>query len=367
MLILFMIIFVLILTSCSKEPIKIGFIGDLSSKNSQLAIDARNALELGVQIVNEDGGINGRKLQLISKDDEENVEVALEKHKEFINEEVKFVLGHLNSDMSTAIIASASDDIMFVSPSMGSVDLVGKDDFFLRSGPVNNKQAEIFADYALTNNLEDIVIVCDLMNIVYTKTLADGVTSIMKDNQKPIKEIICYDVKNDELLDVVNRIIKTEAKNVFIIAPASDTAYLIQKLKQTIEDLGVFSVSWSMTKDLISNGGKNVEGTRFVGIYMPEEFTPEYIKFANKFNENYGYELSFIGVLSYDALNVLVEGLRHADKIQPEQVKESIISIGTFKGLYKDFEIDAYGDSNKEYMIYELNQGEFVPIRDWMD
>ena len=33
------------LSGCSKQPIKIGFIGDLTSKNSQLSIDARNAVE----------------------------------------------------------------------------------------------------------------------------------------------------------------------------------------------------------------------------------------------------------------------------------------------------------------------------------
>ena len=48
------------LSACQKAPIKVGFIGDLSSKNAQLAIDGRNAVEYYVNELNDHGGINGR-------------------------------------------------------------------------------------------------------------------------------------------------------------------------------------------------------------------------------------------------------------------------------------------------------------------
>lgn len=364
---LFLMLFIFMLTSCNKEPIKIGFIGDLSSKNAQLAIDARNAVELGVKLINEDGGVKGRNIELIVKDDFGDLEEALVKHKAFVGESVKFVIGHMNSNMAPAILESADVDLMFISPSMSTTTLSKKDDFFLRSAPINDNQASLFAEYAISQGLEDIVIIYDLMNEQYTRTVAEGVELIMKENNQPIKKMIDYDTRSDDLYDIAQEIIDAEPKNVLVIAQASDSAYLIQNVKQTIIDLGSFSVSWSMTKDFISNGGKNVEGTIFVGVYMPEILSEDYINFANAFEENYGYEISFIGVLAYDALNVLVEGMKKSDEIEPLAVKKSIIEIESFKGLYNDFNIDLYGDNDKEYMMYELNKGEFIPLRDWKD
>lgn len=364
---LFLVLFIIVISGCAKEPIKIAFIGDLSSKNSQLAIDARNALDLAVQLANDKEGINGRPIQLVVKDDEGLVDTAGEKHKELIEENIKFVIGHLNSHMAPAIIEYASKDLMFVSPSMSTTVLSMKDDFFLRSGPVSNNQATLFAEYVIEEDLEDVVIVYDLMNEQYTRTVAEGIQEILLINNKTIKEMIAYNTQSDDLYEVAGTIIDAEPKNLMIIAQASDSAYLFQKVKKEFSEVNSYSVSWSMTKDFISNGGKIVEGTKFVGLNIPDDFSDEYKEFADAFKEYYDYELSFIGVLAYDSLNMYIKAMEQADKLEPEQVKEAIINIGSYEGLYVDYEVDIYGDNNKKYLMYELTDGEFIPIRDWTD
>lgn len=365
--VLFLVLFILMLTSCTKEPIKIGFIGDLSTKNSQLAIDARNAISLSVKQINENGGVDGHDIEVIYKDDAGDPDVARIKHTEFKEEEVKYVLGHLNSSFASAIMESSGVDLMFISPSMSTTLLSGKDDFFLRSAPVNNNQADLFADYVLENNVDELVIVVDLINEAYTRTVGERVELLLEENEKPIKEMIMFDGSTDDLFEVANKIIAAEPKNVFFLSQATDSAYLIQTVKHSIEDVGTYSVSWSMTKDIISNGGTSVEGTKFVGVYIPDEFSTEYVEYSKLFEEEYGYDLSFIAVFARDALNVLVEGLKDSSDLNPEAVKTSIIEISSFEGLYGNYNIDEFGDNDRQYMMYELEQGEFIPLRDWKD
>ena len=60
-----------------KEPIKIGVIVSMSGPASHM-VRVKNGIELAVDDVNEKGGVNGRKIQLIIEDSESNNTVAVE-------------------------------------------------------------------------------------------------------------------------------------------------------------------------------------------------------------------------------------------------------------------------------------------------
>ena len=77
---------------------------DLSSKSSQLGVDARNAAQLYINEVNDTGGINGHPVELVVKDDGSDKNKAVLAHNDFNDEGVNYVIGHLTSDMAQTII-----------------------------------------------------------------------------------------------------------------------------------------------------------------------------------------------------------------------------------------------------------------------
>lgn len=355
------LLFSLFLSACSKESIKIGFIGDLTSKNSQLSIDARNAVEYALNQANENGGVNGRLLELVVKDDQADTAVAIEKDQEFINEGVHFVIGHMHSNMTEAMKQSANEDLLFVSPTMGTNALSYLDDFIIRAAPLNAIQAEIFSDYYIKNDLNELVIVCDLMNKEYTETVAGRIEEILTANNTEIKAIIKYDSRKDDLKSIVDQVMNQKPNTLLLLSQATDSAYFVQGIKKVISSVSIFSVSWSMTKDFIVNGGKYAEGTKFIGVYTPKVASPAYTSFAQGYEKNYNYKPSFVSVLGADAFQVLYLGLKNAKEITPTQVKKAILETQSIEGLQETFMIDAFGDDTKSYMFFELINGEYVP------
>ncbi len=138
------VIFSILFISCEKESIKIGMVASLTGKQSQLSIDARNAVDLAVDELNKKGGINGHLVELIVKDDENSIEIGLEKHQEFKEENVSILMGHMTSTMSEAILAQQNGDLLFISPSISNEKFTGIDDYFLRTCPLTIKQGDIF-------------------------------------------------------------------------------------------------------------------------------------------------------------------------------------------------------------------------------
>ena len=69
-----------------RQPIKIGYTGSLSAFNSDLGISGRNGATLAVRDINEAGGILGKKLMLVSKDDFGDSDRAVETDEAFLKE-----------------------------------------------------------------------------------------------------------------------------------------------------------------------------------------------------------------------------------------------------------------------------------------
>ncbi len=352
-----------LLSGCRKKPIEIGFIGDLSSENAQLAIDARNAVEYYVDNLNEDGGINGRQIQLVIKDDESDPETATRRHREFVEEGVKVVIGHMTSSMSNAVLDSADEELLFLSPSMSTSALSARDDYFLRTSPTNDMQSITFVDYALENNVDNLLIVYDEMNANYTEPLAIGIEELYLKNGLNIVESVGFDSRTESTEAVADRLVGVEFDNILILAQATNSAYIIQNLSKTHDDFGTYSVSWSMTNDFITNGGQVVEGTVFIGTYKPEIASEANQNFTRGFFDRFSYEPTFISFLAYDAIDVLCKSIEDLKEIEVESVKDAIIAYGEFDGLNESFEIDEYGDSTRAYMLYRLTDGRFIPIR----
>ncbi len=350
-------------TACSRDPIRLGFIGSLTSKNSQLSIDGRNALQLGIKQVNTTGGINGRSLELVVKDDGASTEIALQKHAEFVEEGIELIIGHMTSNMAEAVEQSQSNQLLFLSPSMSTSLLTGLDDYFIRTAPLTDNQALTFFELVDQLSVKQAVIVYDLMNAEYSERMAKYAQFLNDQNWSIGLSLVPFDSRIDELEVVAKNILSyDEAELVLLISQSIDTAVLAQHLKKENDNLILASVSWSMTEDLILNGGTAVDGMYFIGVLKSEKPSQAKLDFEQAFFEQYQYEPSFVSYMTYDAFNVMLDALKATKSYDADAIKEAILGMGTIQGIDEAYSIDAYGDNDKGYSMYQLINNQFVPI-----
>jgi CheY-like chemotaxis protein len=94
---LFTLIFLTTPWGCkgNKGPIKVGFVGGLTGRLSDLGIEGRDGVILAVEEVNQAGGIRGRPVELITKDDRSDPETAVKVAEDNITNQ-QVALGILN-------------------------------------------------------------------------------------------------------------------------------------------------------------------------------------------------------------------------------------------------------------------------------
>lgn len=111
-----------LLAACSStdEPIRIGILGPLSSNDGS---PMRNAAILAAEEINKSGGIGGRRIELIERDDHGNVDSALAAAGELLRSDVVAVVGSVYSSITLSVAPvfnGSSNPVVQISPSSSS-------------------------------------------------------------------------------------------------------------------------------------------------------------------------------------------------------------------------------------------------------
>src|SRR5881296_1308780 len=108
-----------VLRAQSKDPIRIGFPLPLTGPFGALAADQQRGAQLGADELNAKGGILGRKVEVLFRDDQLKPAVGAQRTKELIeNEKVQFIVGGLAAHVQMAINEQTKNaKVLFISVS----------------------------------------------------------------------------------------------------------------------------------------------------------------------------------------------------------------------------------------------------------
>ena len=122
-------------TGCgnSKETTtwKIGGIGPATGDYAQYGLGVKNAIQIAVDEINEDGGINGVQIEYRFEDDETDNEKSVNAYNTLKDWGMNILIGSVTSGCSIAVSGKTSQDHMFqLTPSASSVDAIKNDNVF---------------------------------------------------------------------------------------------------------------------------------------------------------------------------------------------------------------------------------------------
>jgi branched-chain amino acid transport system substrate-binding protein len=366
LLVMFVILSLLSLTlaGCKRHnPIKIGFAGCLTGRLSDLGVAGRNGVILAVEQINTAGGIQGRPIELLVRDDQHDPEIAKQVDQDLIDAGVAAIIGHLTSAMSMAAVPLVNEEQMvLISPTTSTNELTGLDDYFLRVCPSSNTQTDQLARYAFTTmGLRKIASVYDLSNRAFAEGLYQNFKTQFENMGGTLVHTTTFTSGEPiSYLTLTRNLLDVEADGLFIVASALDTALLCQQLRKENVDIPIISSAWAFTPDIIRHGGSAVEGLIFSEAYYKESKHPDYLAFQREFRNRFGHEPGFAGTFSYEAARVVFTALAQTD--DSSRLKEVIIAHQVFAGLQGQIRIDRYGDAQRKRFVITIKNGQFVTV-----
>ncbi|MBW2047490.1 MAG: ABC transporter substrate-binding protein [Deltaproteobacteria bacterium] len=353
----------IVVTGCEREeePVKVGFAGVLTGRLSDLGRSGRNGVILAVEEVNRRGGINGRPVELIVKDDKQDPEEALRADRELIDEGVVAIIGHVTSAMSMAAVPLMNKEkVLMISPTTSTDRLKGIDDYFVRVMPPNRAETDNLAHHGFNKmGLKRLSAVYDLSNRAYTEGYFNNFREEFEGlGGKVIHTETFTSGKDVDFSRLAELLLKPGPDGILVAAGAIDTAMICQRLRVGGSKVSIISSGWAMTSDLLHEGGPAVEGVVFSQLFDRQSRHRRYLEFKKRFEERFGEPPDFAAAHGYEAASALFKAL--SENPDPGKLKDTLLKQDLFEGVQGDFKIDKYGDPQRPRFLITVKNGRFL-------
>lgn len=353
-----------LLAACSKpEPIRIGFVAGTSGRVADLGIAGRNAAILAVANKNAAGGINGRPIELLIRNDEQNPETAKKVVQELIDAKVEAIIGHMTSSMSAATLPLANQaKMLMISPTSTAKELSGKDDYFFRviagTEAYSTRSAKFHRQILKTSRM---AVVYDLRNRAYCESWFSDYRTTFEAAGGQISQVATFESgTNVHISALVQQLLDSRPDGILIIGNAVDAAFIAQQVRQKNSKIILTASEWAGTEHLIEIGGQAIEGLYLAQFIDRASQAPAYLKFLQDYRNRFSQEPGFAGTTTFDATMVILGAL---EKKKPDQsVKESILALRDYEGLQDKFSFDANGDTVRKNYLTVIRNGQFIKV-----
>jgi branched-chain amino acid transport system substrate-binding protein len=131
----------------SFDAIRIGVAGSFSDP---IGLPMKLAAELAAEEINADGGVNGRPLELVARDDYADPDSAVFVASDLYSSGVSAVVGHLFSGMTLAaapVYNGGDDPVVAISPSSSAPDVTAAGDYTFRICPSDQAHGTVLAHW----------------------------------------------------------------------------------------------------------------------------------------------------------------------------------------------------------------------------
>lgn len=350
-------LFLWIFFSPPLPPVKIGLLVSVSGNSPELGREIRDGAFLAVEEINSKGGIKGRKIRLIIKDNQGNSETAKINLQELIKEEVVAIVGPSTSTMAKHLLPIINEHkVTVISPTVSSTYFSEKDDYFITLEPNNKKFAKVLAKYVNEEiKPKKFLILYDKRNPVYTTDFAGNFTSFLN---KSIN-IKYLPIPEDE--SYLTEIENYKPDTLMLVTDVFNASFITQKVRKIKPHILIIICPWARFHGFIENTGYLSTGVISIGLCDEDSKDEKYIDFVNKFIKTFGYFPESAAINGYNAILLIKEALQKGKGNY--SVKDSILRLGKFEGICGEVRINKYGDSETEPFIVVVEGDKFIRVK----
>lgn len=284
------------------------------------AAELGKSMQLGIQAhfaaVNAAGGINGRKLSLVSRDDGYEPEKAAAAAKALIEEDKVFALiGSVGTPTTLAAIpAINAAGIPLIGPFTGAQALrepFNRNIFHVRASYFD--ETERIVQHLSTIGVKKIAVF--YQNDSYGKAGLEGVTrALAKRDLKPVAAVT-VERNSVDVAMALAEILKTSPEAVIQISAYKSCAALIKQSRAKSYGGQFFNVSFVGSKALAEELGDAVSAGVSISQVVPFPYTPSSAvvrEYQERMTQAGNKDFDFSSIEGFLAAKVLTEGLRRA-------------------------------------------------------
>ena len=322
-------------TAATGGDILVGEYGSLTGPQGTFGQSTHNGIMMAADEVNAAGGINGRKIKILTEDDQSKQEEAVTAVTKLISQNnVVAVLGEVASSASIAAAPICqSNKVPMITPSSTNPEVTKKGDYIFRMCFIDSYQGPIMAQFAAKDlHAKRAAILTDIKND-YSTGLTVSIEQTFNASGGRIVGKQSYSNGDSDFRSQLTALRTENPEVIFIPGYYTDVGQIASQAR----DLGVKAPfvggdGWESPK-LLEIGGKALEGSFYANHYFYADPSPVVRNFVERYKQRYGVVPDALAALGYDTMKVLADSMKRATKIDGPSLRDAIASTKGFNGV----------------------------------
>lgn len=315
----------------TEEPIKIGISLPLTGDFSQPGGEAKRGYEIWAEIVNEGGGLLGRPVKLIIRDDASDQNTIVSDYNRLITQDkVDLLLGTFSSLLNLPASAVAEKNRMvYVEPAGGAPEMFsrGFQYLFFAQQATAPHQADLFAQWVLSlpANQRPKTAAYPTQDDPFTQPVIEGIRSQLEAGGVKTVYTTVYPPDTTNFDTIASDIKASGAELVAEGAVFEDGVGIIRSFQKVgYSPKILFETSAPSNSAEFSNaiGVQNTEGIFYTVSWSPEADTPLNAEFVSRYQEKYGQLPAEDAADAFAAAQVLQTAVEAVGEIDQAKIKD---------------------------------------------
>ena len=336
----------------NEDIIQVGSILSLTGAASSWGEAAQNGINLAVEDINAEGGVLGKKIEIVYEDDQSNPTQTVTAFKKLTEVDgIKLLVGASWTKFGLAI-KDLIDEEVFISPSLGGSAFNEGNEYIFNTRQHDSILSRSLAEYVYDNGYRAVAVLS--VNDPYNKEQADEFKKTFENLGGSVKYVFepvieQRDVRSDLLK------VKSDSDVDAIVATTGATPltsiFAIQ-MKELNMEYPVYSVTIDQTRIDESKGA--IDGWEYLSSFTPSE------DFSERYLETFGVTIHISSDSAYDAIIMLSQAIKETKSTDPVLIQEYLNNLETFSGVSGNLISDGEGAFTKNYNVLVVENGKPV-------
>lgn len=351
----------------AEDVIKIGANLEMTGTNATFGQSATNGAKLAIKQVNDQGGVLGKKLDLVVADNKsEAAEAAGAMQKLISQDKVSAIIAPIASssviagaqaNMNGKVLAispTASNPKVTVDPTTGKVR-----DYLFRAAFIDPFQGAVMANFATRSlNAQTAALYIDTSSD-YAKGLGEFFKAQFENNGGKIVAEEAYLAKDTDFKSILTKIKATKPDIIFVPGYYQEVGMIIKQGREigiTAAFLG--GDGWDSAKLPEIAGKEALNNAYFANHYSPEDDSPAIKAFVDAYKAEYKQVPDGFAALSYDATMMIIEAMKRAGANDTVKIRDEMAKTKDFQGVSGSITLNETHDAVKSAVVIEMVNGE---------
>jgi branched-chain amino acid transport system substrate-binding protein len=367
------------MSAMAAEPIKIGVSGPFTAGSAPMGVSMRDGVRLATAEINAKGGVLGRQLQLVERDDEAKPERGVQIAQELINKEkVVATVGYINTGVALASQRFYQQAKIPVMNNVATGSIVTKqfakepENYVFRNSANDTIQSTMIAEEAIRRGFKKPAILADSTN--YGQLGREDLEKVLAAKSVKPVSVEKYNIGDVDMTAQLLRAKQAGADVVLTYGIGPELAQIangMQKLGWKVPIVG----SWTLAMaNFIDNAGANGNGTRMPQTFIQNPDTPKrkafidaYVKAYNPPNGRMPSAVS--AAQGYDSVYLLAAAIQQAGSTEGPKIAAALEDlktpiegvVTTYNKPYSKTDHEAINFENTKFG--EVQNGRVVPVK----